>query len=147
MGEVIMDAREIAGACFVLFGSVCGAFGTHFFLQDRRFKQKLRRVRGRVVEITELMDDGFKRYRPLVEFVPAEGGPPLRATTHATYGDTYWKLGADVGIRYDPAEPSTTLIDGDGTGNQFGAEFFGLFAIVLVPVGLAMLFHLLPGKD
>lgn len=126
------------GVILCSVGALIALLGLGMMVQDWRAARRGKRVTGRVVDHVIQRDPGhlsFKIYVPVFEF-HNEVGAAFRV--QSTYGSRppVHKVGDEVVVRYDPADPERAEIVGEG---RWMTVLLLVFGTIVAAIGGACL--------
>jgi hypothetical protein len=127
----------VAGIVMILIG---GAAVTGSWLWARHRTEFLRHAlpaRGTVVELAASTNAGPTTWAPIVEFTP-EGGRPIRFRHPVASSHPGWRVGQQVGVRYDPDSPSNAIID-QGWWTSAIPYLPGILGLLFLALGISAL--------
>src|SRR5262245_3892368 len=133
------SARQsaVAGFVMILIG-VAALTGSWLWARHRtEFLRHAVRAQGTIVELAASTDTDSTTWAPVVEFTP-EGRGPVRFRHPVGSSHPAWRVGQQVGVRYDPGEPSKALID-QGWWTSAFPYLPGLVGLLILALGVVAL--------
>ena len=96
----------------ILFGALLVAVGVWFMVKGTPLQRRAARATGHVVALQRKPDpgNGFFIYSPVLEFRTA-GGEQVQAVARSGGDPAPARVGDDVRVLYDPADPSVADIE------------------------------------
>lgn len=117
-------------------GLLIAAVGIWVGLDERRSQREGRRARGRVTEVAVHVSSRRTMHTPVFEFVADDGRSVRKRSTVSSSPATH-KVGDEVDVWYDPADPDRADIVGEG--RSFSLLTAGIGAI-FTAIGLGIVF-------
>ncbi|MFC4587802.1 DUF3592 domain-containing protein [Sphaerisporangium corydalis] len=116
---------------FGLAALVFGGIGAGLLMSQRDFRRIARKVPGQVVRLRPSRTENGVVYYPTIRFTTVNG-QRVEAETGFGTNPPMARLGAEVGVLYDPERPSRFRVDSlVGGGTLVGAIFAGVGAVML----------------